>query len=148
MAEKSISEEKFEEMIAGFLRASVDIFAEEKEEECLMAHKRRGIEIEDEINDEILDEMNKEVDGKLLDSITNDLRSLFNELLGRDNQPLSAIGYLIERYEGTIRKLKSGGKIRKFTLADLITNPEVHLDDYLELLEKAIQRLKFEFEVI
>lgn len=148
MGAKFISEKKFEEMIVTFLRISVGIFTEEKEEVCLKAHERRGIDIEDEVSDELLDEMSREVDERLLNNIINELRSFFNEFIDADSQTFDAISYLIKRYEGSIEKLKSGGKIKKFTFSDLITNPEIHLDEYLEFLDKAIQKLKFEFEVI
>ncbi len=97
------------------------------------------------------EEMSWEFERRIKNQIIEKFRMFFDKLITEKDVPLFMIGYCIKRCEGAVQRLKSRGSFQTFVPIELnFLIPKMHLliEEYVEILERTLQQLRFEYEVI
>ena len=97
------------------------------------------------------EEMSWEFERRIRNQIIEKFRMFFDQLIAEKDVPLFTISYCIKRCEGAVERLKNRGIFQTFVPIELnFLIPKMHLliEEYVEILERTLQQLRFEYEVI
>lgn len=92
-----------------------------------------------------------EFERRIKNQMIKKFRMFFDNFIAEDDVPLFTISYCIKRCEGAVERLKSRGIFQILVPMELnFLIPKMHLfiEEYIEILERTLRQLRFEYEVI